>query len=1052
VVILIETLTAKFIERKDMNKYKIRSKFILSVIIPTFAIWLSFAGAVTAGQRVVVSLPDTVWQSEHSGDEWDTVTIQGTKLVSTGNGLFLSGATSAPPRKWLINLASDTIAFGTGDGSNLFGLRIGGGSSTRSPRNIIVKGGYIIHSPSSHTDTTIANNLCIRLGGNAIKLENVNAVAGGYNGKCLTGAGYDLEISGGSYSSNVVSYRSRCLFDALIIGFELPFDAAFAADSGYSYNAQVHNVKMLNIPHVGIRMDGGADAQYGIYKVYACSILVDARNDRYSSYSGTCYSSSNPYGIALQRIGPGSEIYDNTVLSGTTHGGGRGILIETALGTPDNYVKVYNNYIDIHEGPNAEYDETHMETHSLRLRNDCQYLHVYNNTVIGTGDADTGTPSYGRAIAALRYTFEGAYGGVYSHNIIENNIFRVKSLTSGVTAYAVCFDAVLLPDTTFISRNNRIESDNVGVKYGDVNNGAKSIRLYGDTINLYTPSYSPKTFVVGHLCNNWDCTGNLAANCVYEGAASDDDINFSCLTSATLELGLQRTISIKVNGSNGLPVTGASVWCINAYGDTAFSGTTDGSGYANGLATYRWEANRSADSTAYNNFTLKTKKGNDSASVLHTVSATSTAPTLILSNTSGEVNNDTTAPSRINNLGALPGTNAGEVILSWTAPGDDSATGRASQYDVRYSASTITSLNWNSAALVSGEPTPKTSGGSETFLVTGLQSSTSYYFAMKAADEIPNLSQLSNVVAITTPDKLAPGPISDLQAASGFNAGEIVLSWTAPGDDGSVGTADSYEIRYSISTINESNWNTASAYDNTIPAPLAAGQAQSLLMTGLYPGRTYFLAIKTSDEANNKSAISNIATAMAQSGISQGDDIIVAGLSPDSGDIVYSSRPTFKVENIDTVSANLYYFEIATDTIFMSPIVSSPAVPQNQSGATAWQTDTKLIPKTIYYWRARANDYSFSPGISFEVVIEPHLYPNPFKPNTDGNATFAEIPANSDLVIMSVSGSTIRRWIASNSDDIQWDGTNESGNPVSSGAYLWFIEGTDIKGKLILIR
>jgi len=38
-----------------------------------------------------------------------------------------------------------------------------------------------------------------------------------------------------------------------------------------------------------------------------------------------------------------------------------------------------------------------------------------------------------------------------------------------------------------------------------------------------------------------------------------------------------------------------------------------------------------------------------------------------------------------------------------------------------------------------------------------------------------------------------PGTITDLVASTGTQAGSIVLKWTAPGDDGTTGTATRYE-------------------------------------------------------------------------------------------------------------------------------------------------------------------------------------------------------------------------------------------------------------------
>jgi hypothetical protein len=111
---------------------------------------------------------------------------------------------------------------------------------------------------------------------------------------------------------------------------------------------------------------------------------------------------------------------------------------------------------------------------------------------------------------------------------------------------------------------------------------------------------------------------------------------------------------------------------------------------------------------------------------------------------------------------ALP-AGATFVTLQWTSPGDDSLTGTASQYDIRYSTAPITEANWGTAVQVSGEPTPKVSGTAETFTVTGLTPNTTYYFAIKTADEVPNWSAISNIAMISTLDNVAPVAIKDLR-------------------------------------------------------------------------------------------------------------------------------------------------------------------------------------------------------------------------------------------------------------------------------------------------
>lgn len=113
------------------------------------------------------------------------------------------------------------------------------------------------------------------------------------------------------------------------------------------------------------------------------------------------------------------------------------------------------------------------------------------------------------------------------------------------------------------------------------------------------------------------------------------------------------------------------------------------------------------------------------------------------------VTTDTVAPSAVTNL-ATGSPSISSITLTWTAPGDDGNIGTASQYDIRYSTSAITDLNWASATQVSGVPAPKTAGSVETFAVTGLSSGATYYFAIKTADEVPNWSAISNSPSGTT--------------------------------------------------------------------------------------------------------------------------------------------------------------------------------------------------------------------------------------------------------------------------------------------------------------
>lgn len=230
---------------------------------------------------------------------------------------------------------------------------------------------------------------------------------------------------------------------------------------------------------------------------------------------------------------------------------------------------------------------------------------------------------------------------------------------------------------------------------------------------------------------------------------------------------------------------------------------------------------------------------------------------------------DVTAPSAISTLVVpilLRTTTT--LTLQWTAPGDDAGVGTAAAYDIRYSTATITSGNFDSATPVSGEPTPLAAGTAQSHTITGLTADTAYYVAMKSVDEAGNWSAISNVVARNTAalpaDRVPPADTTDL-AASDVGTNSVLLTWTAPGDDGASGTATLYDIRYDTDPITQFSFVNATQISGE-PVPGVYGAAQSVTVTGLDPDTYYYFALSTLDEAGNYSGLSNVVAAKTTSG------------------------------------------------------------------------------------------------------------------------------------------------------------------------------------------
>jgi hypothetical protein len=102
-------------------------------------------------------------------------------------------------------------------------------------------------------------------------------------------------------------------------------------------------------------------------------------------------------------------------------------------------------------------------------------------------------------------------------------------------------------------------------------------------------------------------------------------------------------------------------------------------------------------------------------------------------------------PAAINDL-AVVDSNATSIMLTWTAPGDDSLIGNVSSYDIRLSSSPkVLIYYWNDAFSVPNIPRPDSVGTKETLWVDSLSFLVEHYFAIRSLDEEGNISYISNI-------------------------------------------------------------------------------------------------------------------------------------------------------------------------------------------------------------------------------------------------------------------------------------------------------------------
>ncbi len=387
---------------------------------------------------------------------------------------------------------------------------------------------------------------------------------------------------------------------------------------------------------------------------------------------------------------------------------------------------------------------------------------------------------------------------------------------------------------------------------------------------------------------------------------------------------------------------------------------------------------------------------------------------------------DTTPPAAVTL--AVDSVTDTTVTLAWTAPGDDGTTGTATVYDVRYLAGStpIDDGNWAGATGATGEPTPRAAGGSEVFTVTGLTEGQQYYFALKTGDEVPNWSDLSNSVEATPADTIAPAAVTDLMSP-GNDDTSVTLEWTAPGDDGTTGTADHYDIRYLQGTFNptefDADWTNATI-DTNAPTPQAAGGTDTTTIGGLATGATYTFALKSYDEVQpvpNESPISNVVT--LQVGEPDTDppqdvtDLNAAVVNETTVQLSWTAPAEDQTGPNTATGYDIRYLEGATpidDTNWAAATEATGEPGPNAPGTAETFDVTGLTPDTQYYFALKTVDEQGN--WSLNVSNSPTATPTDINPPED----------IADLVASNPTATSV---------DLSWTAPGDDGSTGTATSY-----------------
>jgi hypothetical protein len=255
---------------------------------------------------------------------------------------------------------------------------------------------------------------------------------------------------------------------------------------------------------------------------------------------------------------------------------------------------------------------------------------------------------------------------------------------------------------------------------------------------------------------------------------------------------------------------------------------------------------------------------------------------------------------------------SGTVNLSWVAVTD--ATSGIKNYELQ-------------TAVDSAFTTTLTATTHITAAATRTMADGAWFWRVRAVDNANNNGTYS-VARSFTVDTARPSAISNL-TTSNLATSSVTLNWSAP--NANPGTAVSYEGRYATVTLTDANFATTGTVISAMPVPAAAGTAQTVTVSGLTSGTTYYFAIRSSDQIG-PSLISNVALGTTTMPVST----MTFSVKVDGTEVTSAGRANVNVELAlktaagalaGTFNGAMVYNSVAKTYSLVSPMTLTGVVP-----------------------------------------------------------------------------------------------------------------------------
>ena len=194
-----------------------------------------------------------------------------------------------------------------------------------------------------------------------------------------------------------------------------------------------------------------------------------------------------------------------------------------------------------------------------------------------------------------------------------------------------------------------------------------------------------------------------------------------------------------------------------------------------------------------------------------------------------------------------------QVLLAWTSTG-------GVLYDLRCTQAgpIVDQQQWDAALQLSGEPLPAAAGTAQSTSIPldQLPAEDILYFGLRVIDAEDMISFPSNSPSVDMPDR-SPAAVTDL-AVIHSTADSLTAAFTATGDDGMMGTAAGYDVRWGAAEITPSTWDQAQPVAD-VPLPGEPGAGETIVIPGLQQDTPYCVAVKVLDDLGHESELSNVA-------------------------------------------------------------------------------------------------------------------------------------------------------------------------------------------------